>query len=87
MSDPRSVNRMVEVDRELRKHWIWDRELPNKSQMDRKGRCLICELIHPSSSRQWRKCKRRGEQKMIEERHDGYEFISRQNHGSASKKL
>jgi len=55
MSDPRSVNQMVEVDREIRKHWIWGRELPKKSQTDRKGRCLICELIHPSSSRHWKK--------------------------------
>ena len=87
MSDRHSVNELIAIDREIRTHWIWDRELPDKSQTDRQGRCVICELVHPTTSQQWTKCKGSGESKMIEERHDGYEFISHQNHGAAAKKL
>ena len=86
MSDPHSVNQLIATDREIRTHWIWDREVPNENQTDNRGRCLICELIHPTTSQQWTRCKRSGESKMIEERHDGYEFVSHQNHGDASKK-
>ena len=87
MPDSHSVNELISMDREIRTHWIWDRELPNENQIDQKGRCLICELVHPATAAQWARCKQSGESKMIEERHDGYEFVSHQNHGDVSKKL
>ncbi|MEC7916892.1 MAG: hypothetical protein VX963_11515 [Actinomycetota bacterium] len=50
-----------------------------------KGKCRVCELFHPETDEEWQRCRNAGEDKMIEERHDGYEFVSHQNHGNAAK--
>jgi hypothetical protein len=89
MSPPKrySVNELVNQDRELRMHWIWDEELPRCDQIDESGKCKVCDLPHPSTPQLWRMCKQTGQSKMIEERHEGYEFVLNQNHGSGTKNI
>ena len=85
MDNRGSVNELVAVDRDFRTHWIWDRRLPTGDGLDMKGKCRVCELFHPETDEEWQRCRNAGEDKMIEERHDGYEFVSHQNHGNAAK--
>jgi len=80
-----SLNELVAEDRDFRTHWIWDRRLPTGDEVDGEGNCRVCELCHPETSEEWKRCRNVGEDKMIEERHDGYEFVSHQNHGNVSK--
>lgn len=89
MSPPKrySVNELVNQDRELRMHWIWDEELPRGDQIDESGKCKVCDLPHPSTPQLWRMCKQNAQSKMIEERHEGHEFVLNQNHGSGTKNI
>ncbi len=77
-----SVNELVDQDREVRTHWIWDEELPRGDQLDENGKCIVCDLPHPNTPRLWVISKQSGQSKMIEERHEGHEFVVKQNHGS-----
>ncbi len=85
MSKRYSVNELVDQDKEVRTHWIWDEELPRGDQLDENGKCIVCDLPHPNSPQLWIMCRQSGQSKMIEERHEGHEFVVNQNHGSVNK--
>ncbi|MCH2625565.1 MAG: hypothetical protein VX823_07165 [Actinomycetota bacterium] len=85
MSKRYSVNELVSEGREVRRHWIWDEKLPEGGELDEHDNCRVCGLRHPSTAQSWRVSLRSGEATMIEERHEGHEFVLNQNHGSTKR--